>query len=208
MQLLQSNRRGQAQSALRAVQGRHEAIQKIERQMEELAQLFQDVEAAVVEQEPAVVDIETKAENTNTNVGKANVEIDGAIDSARARNRKKWWCLLIVCELNPVSKMLCAGTLLTLDSNNYCRHRRDRSRRNRSEEKLSVASVPASCCCMCSEEEGGRFLLLHGTSPSLICCRHTSLSIEPSRAPLRKLRAPKPHLSFPPPLSFFHWSAG
>ncbi|MCJ1466886.1 Plasma membrane t-SNARE, secretory vesicle fusion [Pseudocyphellaria aurata] len=94
--LLQSNRRGQSQSALRAVQGRHEAIQKIERQMIELAQLFQDVEAAVVQQEPAVEEIETKAGMVNDNVGKANVEIDGAITKARSRNRKKWICLGLV----------------------------------------------------------------------------------------------------------------
>lgn len=94
--LLQTNRRGQSQSALRAVQGRHEAIQKIERQMIELAQLFQDVEAAVVQQEPAVEEIETKAAVINDNVGKANHEIDGAIVKARSRNRKKWICLGLI----------------------------------------------------------------------------------------------------------------
>ncbi|KAL8868368.1 MAG: hypothetical protein Q9174_005039, partial [Haloplaca sp. 1 TL-2023] len=65
--LMQSNRRGQAQSALRAVQGRHEAIQKIERQMIELAQLFQDVDAAIVEQEAPVQQIEKQAEQTHEN---------------------------------------------------------------------------------------------------------------------------------------------
>lgn len=138
MQLLQSNRRGQAQSALRAVQGRHEAIQKIERQMEELAQLFQDVEAAVVEQEPAVMDIEVKAENTNANVGKANIEIDGAIDSARARNRKKWWCLLIICKLSLAYTLLFVRIKLTFDSDHHCSRRRHRSRRDRGEEKWLV----------------------------------------------------------------------
>lgn len=64
--------------------------------MIELAQLFQDVEAAVVQQEPAVEEIETKATVINDNVGKANHEIDGAIDKARARNRKKWICLGLV----------------------------------------------------------------------------------------------------------------
>ncbi|KAI4125877.1 MAG: hypothetical protein LQ347_005203 [Umbilicaria vellea] len=94
--LLQSDRRGQSQSALRAVQGRHEAIQKIESQMIELAQLFQDMEALVVQQEPAVIQIEQKGEEVTDNVGKANVEMDGAISKARSRNRKKWWCLLIL----------------------------------------------------------------------------------------------------------------
>ena len=37
--------------------------------MIELAQLFQDVEAAVVQHEPAVVEIEIKPEPTHDNVG-------------------------------------------------------------------------------------------------------------------------------------------
>lgn len=95
---MQSNRRGQAQSALRAVQGRHEAIQKIERQMIELAQLFQDMEAAVVQQEPAVENIDQKAEDTVTNLGKGNEQLDQAVDKARAARRKKWICLGIFSE--------------------------------------------------------------------------------------------------------------
>ncbi|KAL9103468.1 MAG: hypothetical protein Q9163_001496 [Psora crenata] len=94
--LMTSNRRGQSQSALRAVQGRHEAIQKIERQMIELAQLFQDMEAAVVEQEPAVMDIEQKGEETVVNLGKGNEQLDSAVEKAHAARRKKWICLGIV----------------------------------------------------------------------------------------------------------------
>jgi hypothetical protein len=64
--------------------------------MIQLAELFQDLEAQVIIQEPAVTQIEQKGEEVNDNVGKANVEIDGAIAKARSRNRKKWWCLLII----------------------------------------------------------------------------------------------------------------
>ncbi|KAI9830180.1 MAG: Plasma membrane t-SNARE, secretory vesicle fusion [Phylliscum demangeonii] len=94
--LLQSDRRGQSQRVLQHVTSRHEAIQKIEVQFVELAQLFQDMEALVVQQEPAVTQIEQKGEQVTEDVGKANVEISGAIQKARSRNRKKWWCLLIV----------------------------------------------------------------------------------------------------------------
>lgn len=114
--------------------------------MEELAQLFQDVEAAVVEQEDAVVDIETKAENTNANVGKANVEIDGAIESARARNRKKWWCLFIVCE-SPQPLIPFARTPLISNSGHYCPHYSDRSRRDGvEEERVDVTPTISSLC--------------------------------------------------------------
>ena len=42
-QLLNSNRYGEAKSAYREVQERHEDIKKIERTLTELAQLFNDV---------------------------------------------------------------------------------------------------------------------------------------------------------------------
>ncbi|KAF2815210.1 t-SNARE [Mytilinidion resinicola] len=94
--LLSSDRRGQAQSSLRNVKERHEAIQKIERQMVELAQLFTDLDQIVMQQEPLVMNIEQKGEEVHENVVKGNEEIGGAIEKARSRNRKKWWCLLIV----------------------------------------------------------------------------------------------------------------
>jgi len=93
--LLQSDRRGQAQSVLRQVEDRHVAIQKIEAQMIELAQLFEDMERMVVEQEAAIVQTEVKGEEVHENITKGNDEMVGAIDKARAKNRKKWWCLLI-----------------------------------------------------------------------------------------------------------------
>lgn len=93
---MNSDRRGQASSTLRNVKERHEAIQNIERQMVELAQLFQDLDQIVQQQEPLVANIETKGEEIHDNVVQGNTEIAGAIDKARSRNRKKWWCLLIV----------------------------------------------------------------------------------------------------------------
>lgn len=94
--LMTSNRRGQSQSALRAVQGRHEAIQKIERQMVELAQLFQDMEAAVVQQEDAVGNIDDKVGETHMNISKGNEQLDQAVVKAASARRKKWICLGIV----------------------------------------------------------------------------------------------------------------
>ncbi|KKY15697.1 putative snare domain protein [Phaeomoniella chlamydospora] len=93
--MLSSDRRGQAQSALQAVRSRHDAIQKVERDIITLAQLFQDLEQAVAIQEPAVAQIEQKGEEVNDNVSKGNQELNVAVDKARAARRKKWWCLLI-----------------------------------------------------------------------------------------------------------------
>lgn len=94
--LMQSNRRGEAQSTLNAVSARHAEIQKIEQQMIELAELFQEMESLVVQQEVNVVAIETKGEEVQDNLVKGNEEMGIAVKSARAARRKKWWCLLIV----------------------------------------------------------------------------------------------------------------
>jgi len=115
--LLSSDRRGQAQSSLRNVKERHEAIQKIERQMVELAQLFQDLDQIVMEQEPLVENIEQKGEEVHDNVVQGNVEIGGAIEKARARNRKKWWCLLIVVIILIIIAIVVAVAVVVTNNN-------------------------------------------------------------------------------------------
>ena len=75
---------------------RHEAIQKIEQQFVELAQLFQDMQNLVVEQEPQVIDVEQKGEQTVDHVTQGNTNLGGAVDKARSARRKKWYCLGIV----------------------------------------------------------------------------------------------------------------
>jgi len=112
--LLSSDRRGQAQSSLRNVKERHEAIQKIERQMVELAQLFTDLDQIVMQQEPMVANIEAKGEEVHDNVVKGNIEIGGAIEKARSRNRKKWWCLLI-CVLIIIIIAVVVGVVVAIN---------------------------------------------------------------------------------------------
>ncbi|KAK3117649.1 hypothetical protein LTR53_000777 [Teratosphaeriaceae sp. CCFEE 6253] len=91
--LLNSDRRGQSQSTLRNVQQRHDAIQQIERTLMELAELFQDLDRLVVEQEPMVEQIQNKTEETYTHVEAGNVHMGKAVTSARAARKKKWICL-------------------------------------------------------------------------------------------------------------------
>ncbi|KAI0149736.1 t-SNARE [Hypoxylon sp. NC0597] len=94
--LMQSNRRGQAQSVLSAVQDRHAQLKKIEQQMIELAQLFQDMDTLIIQQEEAIANIEQKGEEIVENLDKGNQEVGTAINTARATRRKKWICLGIV----------------------------------------------------------------------------------------------------------------
>jgi syntaxin 1B/2/3 len=91
--LMNSDRRGQAQSALSNVRQRRTDIQQIERTMLELQQLFQDLDAIVVEQGHMVQNVEQEADKTHENLVQGNVQIDRAIASARAARRRKWICL-------------------------------------------------------------------------------------------------------------------
>ncbi|KAF4978519.1 hypothetical protein FZEAL_5117 [Fusarium zealandicum] len=91
--LMQSDRQGRARAALSAVQDRHKALVKIEQQMVELAQLFQDMDTLVVQQEAAVTQIEQKGEEVLENLDKGNEEIGVAVGTARKTRKKKWICL-------------------------------------------------------------------------------------------------------------------
>lgn len=64
--------------------------------MNELAELFHDMEMMVAEQEPALMNIEMKAEEAQTNIEHGVAMETKAISSARAARKKKWWCLGIV----------------------------------------------------------------------------------------------------------------
>lgn len=91
--LMQSDRRGQSQTALRNVESRHAAIQRIEKQMIELAQLFEQMNVLVEQQEVVVEQVEQRGNETVENVEKANGELTGAVTHARNAKRLKWWCL-------------------------------------------------------------------------------------------------------------------
>ncbi|KJZ77500.1 hypothetical protein HIM_03224 [Hirsutella minnesotensis 3608] len=91
--LMQSDRQGRARAALSAVQDRHAALVKIEQQMVELAQLFQDMDTLVIQQEAAVMQIEQKGEEVVDNLDKGNEEIGVAVNTARKTRKKKWICL-------------------------------------------------------------------------------------------------------------------
>lgn len=123
--LMQSNRRGQAQQVLSAVQDRHEQLKKIESQMLELAQLFQDMDTLVMQQDVAVEAIEQKAEEVVVNIDKGNQEVGVAINSARATRKKKWICLGICGMSSPF--IIPSGNILTFSSRDHRHYRYRRS---------------------------------------------------------------------------------
>lgn len=110
--LLNSNRRGQARAALSEVEMRHQAVRKIEESMAELAQLFQDMETLVAEQDHQVTEVDN-------NVAKAQTDIQGgvqhqqrAIRSARRARKLKWICLIILIIIAIVLIATLSGVLI------------------------------------------------------------------------------------------------
>ncbi|KAI1812584.1 t-SNARE [Poronia punctata] len=87
-----SSRVGQAQSVRNAVRDRHAQLQQIEKQMMELAQLFQDMDTLVVQQEEAIINIEHKGEEVVDNLDRGNIEMNTAVNTARSTRKKKWIC--------------------------------------------------------------------------------------------------------------------
>ncbi|KAK6528812.1 Plasma membrane t-SNARE, secretory vesicle fusion [Orbilia ellipsospora] len=91
-----NTRTGAARSALAEVRSRHNDIQKIERAMIELSELFEQMNQLVVEQQEVVDTIESHAVKIEDDTSHAVKELDTAIKSAEGARRKKWWCLLLV----------------------------------------------------------------------------------------------------------------
>ena len=93
---LRSNRHGEARSALRQVQERHQDIKKIEQTIAELAELFTEMNFMMEAQAPAVARIQEQTQNTEQDIKQGNVQLDKAVTSARSARRKKWICFWIV----------------------------------------------------------------------------------------------------------------
>jgi syntaxin 1B/2/3 len=146
--LMQSDRRGQARAVLSAVQDRHAAIQKIEQQMIELAQLFQDMDTLVVQQEEQVLKVEDQAAGVVQDLDKGNVELGGAVKSARGARRKKWICLGICgaypFPLFPLISVNDKANTHTSHSRHYHHHRhcRGRVRRGQQQEQRQQEAQP------------------------------------------------------------------
>ncbi|KAI8962869.1 t-SNARE [Daldinia sp. FL1419] len=93
---LRSNRAGQASSVLGAVRARHNELQRIERTLIELANMFQDLAILVEVQDNAVNEAVNNAENTTKYIDEGNTHVQKGIVHARNRRKLKWWCLVVV----------------------------------------------------------------------------------------------------------------
>ncbi|TCD60532.1 argininosuccinate lyase [Steccherinum ochraceum] len=90
--LMNSNRYGEARSAYREVQERHDDIVRIEKTITELAQLFNDMSVLVEQQDETIHAIETTAATVEKDTEQGLNYTEKAVDSARAARKKRWIC--------------------------------------------------------------------------------------------------------------------
>jgi len=90
--LRNSNRFGESRAAYREVQERHKDIQKIERTLAELAQLFNDMSILVEQQDETVNVIEETAAHVEKDAEAGLGHTIKAVGSARAARKKRWIC--------------------------------------------------------------------------------------------------------------------
>ncbi|KAI0780797.1 t-SNARE [Trametes elegans] len=90
--LSSSTRYGESRMAYREVQDRHQDIKKIERTLEELAQLFNDMSVLVAQQDEAIDQIQTMAGNVEADTSAGLKQTEIAVKHARSARRKRWIC--------------------------------------------------------------------------------------------------------------------
>ena len=91
--IMQSGRRGQAATVLGAVKARSEEIEKLEKGIIEVAELFSEMESMVLQQGELIEKIDVQAEEAKEDIVEANVQLGKAEVKARSARKKKWWCL-------------------------------------------------------------------------------------------------------------------
>lgn len=94
--ILNASRRGEAKTALAEVQARHRELQKLEKTMAELAQLFQDMEELVTEQHQVFEAVDDNITRAQNDIEKGYGQVGVAVEHARGRRKKKLWCTAIL----------------------------------------------------------------------------------------------------------------
>ncbi|KAJ3188312.1 Plasma membrane t-SNARE, secretory vesicle fusion [Gaertneriomyces sp. JEL0708] len=98
-QQLLSSRIGSQRAALAEVQNRHVEIQRIEQSINELFNLFQDMQAMLEQQQETIDAIETNVDTAHVNIEDGNKEMTQAITYRKSSRKKAWWicfCVLIL----------------------------------------------------------------------------------------------------------------
>ncbi|KIM49203.1 hypothetical protein M413DRAFT_99881 [Hebeloma cylindrosporum] len=94
--LTTSTRYGESRAAYREVQERHHDLQKVEKTLTELAQLFSDLGTWVEQQDAVITDVETTAGHVKGDTEAALQHTETAVKHARAYRKKRWICFFIL----------------------------------------------------------------------------------------------------------------
>ncbi|KAI0093594.1 t-SNARE [Irpex rosettiformis] len=100
--LSNSSAYGESRAAYREVQDRHADIQRIERTLEELAQLFNDMSVLVAQQDETINVIDTQAGKVEEDTRQGLQQTEKAVVHARSARRKRWFCFflfLLICAI-------------------------------------------------------------------------------------------------------------
>jgi syntaxin 1B/2/3 len=91
--VMQGSRQNQAQSALEAVRQRHADLELIERTMMELANIMNDIDTMVAQQDEVVMHVEEVAESVEQDLEGGTKELAQAEGWATKLRKHKWICL-------------------------------------------------------------------------------------------------------------------
>ncbi|KAJ1864765.1 hypothetical protein LPJ73_000189 [Coemansia sp. RSA 2703] len=97
--LVGPSRSEEARRVLQDVQLRQEQIQKIEKSVIQLAEMFNEVSAMINQQQQQIDDIEAAVEQTHTHIEEGYKETQKAVVQVKKARKKKWWLLLLVLVL-------------------------------------------------------------------------------------------------------------
>ncbi|KAJ3015218.1 Plasma membrane t-SNARE, secretory vesicle fusion [Thoreauomyces humboldtii] len=95
-QQLLSSRVGSQRAALAEVQTRHVEITRIEESINELFNLFQEMQAMLEAQQETIDTVEQHVDNTHVYIEDGNKEMSQAIVHRKASRKKMWWIVLCV----------------------------------------------------------------------------------------------------------------
>lgn len=74
------------------MRARHNELLNIERSITELADIMQDLDTMIIQQEPLIERAQEQTDNAVQHLEEGNKEIDKAQESARRRRKLKWIC--------------------------------------------------------------------------------------------------------------------
>ncbi|AEO63512.1 97e8f125-5ddc-43c3-8198-2c450bef278a [Thermothielavioides terrestris] len=89
---LRTNRSGHASAVLGNVRARHNDMLKIEKSIMELLELLEILNQQVVQQGQVIQNIDDKAQDTNTHLNDATIQLNKGVEHARRARKLKWWC--------------------------------------------------------------------------------------------------------------------